>query len=226
MPTQPYYVEIDGKKKRVPGTTTVISNVSLGSKEGLLVWANRLGQQGIDHRDARNKAADDGTCAHDMVEAFVKGNTFDADKYPPDVVDRATPAFEAFRAWLKNSRLVPYKSEIPLVSERYRYGGTIDLVFTDEDGRIVLGDLKTGKLRDNHLLQLAAYSNLWEENFPDEPVTGGYYILSVIRGSDDDNPDMPVMFHNHHWSNLDLPWKMFLKCRELYEDHKILRKMV
>ena len=58
-------------KTRVPGVTTITGRFK--ESGGLIHWAWDLGMQGINYRDARDKAADAGTLGHDMIEAFIKG---------------------------------------------------------------------------------------------------------------------------------------------------------
>jgi len=52
--------------KRIPGVTTVISNLGW-SKGGLMHWAWEQGINGIDYKETRDKAADTGTIAHAMA---------------------------------------------------------------------------------------------------------------------------------------------------------------
>jgi hypothetical protein len=217
--TQPYYTR-DGK--RVPGTTTIISNCNLGSIDGLLAWANRLGREGKSHTEERDKAADAGTACHDMAECYAKGTVFDPSKYKEDAIKKADGAFAAFKAWADQTQLKISHSELPLISENYRYGGTLDCMLVN--GQLSLGDYKTSNsIRAGMLCQLAAYRNLWEENNPDNPVTGGFHLL---RFSKPEHPDDPVHFSHHHWSHLEPAWEAFKHMRELYELNKRLKGLL
>lgn len=217
-PAKGYYLK-DGT--RVPGTTTIISNCQLGGIDGLLGWANSLGKQGKDHREERDKAADAGTACHEMAECYALGTKFDASKYPGDAIAKAEHAFAAFKEWATQTQLRIAITELGLVSERYRYGGTLDAMFVN--GKLSLGDYKTSNgLRASMLIQLAAYKNLWEENRPDEPITGGFHLLRFSRP---DHPDDPVHFSHHYWSDLSLAWEAFKHMRELYTIHSRLRKL-
>ena len=61
--------------------------------------------------------------------------------------------------------------EAQLVSHCYRFGGTIDLVGIDQHEELTLVDFKTsGGLWQDYLFQVAAYANLWEENFRRLPI--------------------------------------------------------
>ena len=214
-PKQGYW--IDGK--RIPSVTTVIGNCKIGSIEPLLSWANRMGQEGYHHRDVANKAADAGSCAHDMIEAYIRGQEFDPQPYEYDALDQAKPCFDGFKKWADQSRLELVQSEVSLVSEKYRYGGTMDALAMD--GELILGDWKTssGVYPDN-LIQLAAYKQLWEESNPDRPITGGMYILRISKQKE---PGDPVTFVHHYWEHLDMAWDAFVYMREFYDLQKRIK---
>lgn len=221
MPTQRKgYFTKDGT--RVPGTTTVIGNCQLGSIEGLLIWANNLGKEGKSHSEERGKAADAGTACHEMAECFAKKRVFDPSPYNRETIEKATGAFEAFTQWAQQTKLEIVASEVPLVSETYRYGGTLDCMLVD--GKLSLGDYKTSNsVRVGMLCQLAAYRNLWDENNPANMVTGGFHLL---RFSKQAHPDDPVHFSHHYWSQLDIAWETFKHMLELYELHKRLKGLL
>lgn len=204
MPTQVYRTQ-DGK--RVPGTTTIIGKRK--EADGLLHWAWTCGVDGIDYRVARDAAANAGTIAHAMVECDIKGQPFDRTPWTADLLERADSAFEAYQQWRKQSRLEPIASELALVSEVHRFGGTIDLVFRDSGGRVMMADLKTSNaLYYDHLVQVAAYSLLWDEHNPFDPITE-FHILRFAKEHAD--------FAHHRFSQLDNAKRMFLLMREQYD---------
>jgi len=156
MPTQPYKTA-DGK--RVPGVTTVIGNCKIGGIDGLLYWANRLGMDGKDFRGERDKAADAGTCAHEMVDCAIRQVQFDMAPYTKEILKLAEPAYMAYLKWADSTKLSVFESELPLVSEKYRYGGTMDAIMVD--GELSMGDWKTSNsIHVDYLCQLAAYKQL------------------------------------------------------------------
>jgi hypothetical protein len=220
MPTAKggYYLA-DGT--RVPSVTTIIGACHLGSIDGLLGWANKLGREGKSHTEERDKAANAGTACHAMAECYAKGIEFDRSPYPAEILAKADGAFSAFREWAQQTRLRIVETECPLVSERYRFGGTLDAMLVND--RLALGDWKTSNgLRVGMLCQLAAYGKLWEEIHPDRPIEGGYHLMRFSRP---DHPDDPVHFAHHYWSDVDLGWQAFLRMRELYDLHYRLRKL-
>jgi hypothetical protein len=154
------YALADGAK--APGVTTVIK--TLGECEGLIHWAWKLGKDGQDYRQVKQKAADVGTLAHDMIEAHLRGTS------PPTHEDKAMlakaqRAFESWRDWFDKQDILVEPFERPLVSERHRFGGTIDALGRRKDNRkAILVDWKTSKrLYPEYLAQLGGYALLASE---------------------------------------------------------------
>lgn len=149
------YKTSDGKA--VPGVTTV---TGLLAKPQLIKWANNLGLQGIDSTKYVDKAARIGSCAHEMIEMYLKNKKFESDQYSPDEVNQAENALIKFYEWEKGIKFFPLASELQLVHEVLLYGGTVDCV-ADIDGKTWLVDFKTGKsIYDEMAMQLAAYREM------------------------------------------------------------------
>jgi hypothetical protein len=215
-PAKGYYLD----KERVPGVTTIISRFKPAG--GLIHWAWEQGCNGLDYRETRDKAADAGTIAHDMVEADLYGQLYDATAHDPGKVKMAQGAFNGYKAWKEQTNLEVAESEVSLLSRAHRFGGTLDALFIRGD--LALGDWKTSNsVYADYLIQLAAYSILWEENNPTRPITGGFHLL---RFSKQEHPDDPVAFSHYYWSNLDIAKKQFLLYREAYELDKRISKLI
>jgi len=212
VPTQIYKTK-DGK--RVPGTTTIIGKFKEAG--GLIHWAWNLGMQGIDYNERRDKAADAGTLAHALVEGHIRGYSVDMTKEPPDIVKKAQEAFDAFLKWSEGSKFKPQETELPLISEVHKFGGCLDAMFVN--GELSLGDWKSSSgIYDDHLLQLAGYGILWEENFPDRPIVGGFHICRFGKTGGE---------FQHHWWAYDNPRmiaakELFLLYRRGYDLKKII----
>lgn len=221
MPTPKagYFLK-DGTK--VPGTTTVIGRFK--ESGGLLQWAFKQGQSGKKHLyEEAEKAADVGTAAHAMVEARIGGASEVecgelAAKMLPDALMRqwAISSFVAYEAWAKNFGVQIIEQELGLVSEQYKYGGTLDAIGLIGN-QLALLDWKTSNsVYSDYLVQLAAYRNLWEENNPDRPITGGFHLLRFAKEHGD--------FAHHYFPNLNNAWRQFVLFREAYEIDKELKK--
>lgn len=211
MPTQPYRIDGD----RVPGVTTVIG-ASLGWNKGpLMHWAFRQGQEGRDSLyEKRDEAADAGTLAHLMVEHHIKklGPPEEWDKATPEVRELATQAYESFLAWEEGNRITFTAVEVPLVSETYRFGGTIDAI-AELNGKSYLIDFKTSNdVYADHKIQLAAYNQLLYEN---GFTVHGFHLLRF--GKDD------AEFAHHYYSDLSREWEAFILLRRLYDLKKEMK---
>jgi hypothetical protein len=184
----------------------------------LMWWSWNEGKAGRDYRTTRNAAADAGTLAHSMVEADIHGRPFalpaDLD---PMVQRRAETAFKAYQTWKTQTRLVPADPETRLVSEKYRFGGTIDSMLIG--GQRAICDLKTSQsVYTEHLIQVAAYGLLWDETHPDEVLHGGYHILRISRETAD--------FAHYYFGELEEAARSFLLMRELFDLDRRLKLRV
>jgi hypothetical protein len=211
-PKQGYYLA-DGS--RVPGTTTIIQRFK--ESGALMQWAFRQGQSGAPSLYAEaEKAAEIGTVAHAMVEASIKGLEPVCTLSNPEMAEKVRSAFEAYQTWAKNFNVQIIAQEMQLVSEQYRYGGTPDAIGL-VGNQLVLLDWKTSNgIYTDYLVQLAAYKHLWEENYPERPLTGGFHLLRFAKEHGD--------FGHHYFANLDNAWRQFVLFREAYEIDKELKK--
>lgn len=152
------YKTSDGKV--VPGATTI---TGLLNKPYLVRWANQLGLEGIDSSTYTDEAAKVGTLAHALIQADLQGETLDMRQFSPIQVDLAENAVLSFFEWKKRHRIEPIYCEVPFVSDKMRYGGTVDC-YCRLDGKPTLLDFKTGKaVYEEYFVQLAAYAELLRE---------------------------------------------------------------
>lgn len=103
----------------------------------------------------RDTAATAGTAIHTAVKTLAHGRSTKTvkEQYP------------ALYGWWKERDFRKANilgAEETLVSFTQGYCGTFDLVYT-ENGEVTLSDVKSGKIRDSHALQLEAYRQAWEE---------------------------------------------------------------
>ena len=213
MATKPGgYFAADGQ--RLPSVTTILSRYK--ESGGLIYWAWDLGRQGLDYRDVRDKAADSGTLAHQMIEQWAQGAQPSVEG-PPDVVAKAEQAFGAFLEWAQQTHLQIIHSEVALISERHRFGGTLDAMLVN--GKLSLGDWKTANaVYADNLMQLAAYGLLWEEAHPDQPITGGFHLMRFSKTDGD--------FEHRWFGDLNDAKQCFLLLRAAYDFDKKIKARV
>ena len=205
------YADKSGAK--VPGVTTVLGS-SLGWKTpGLMHWAWKIGSEGKDYREERNKAADAGTLAHACAEAIITGQPLP--EIPEEHREKVEGAVSAFRAWREASRLELVASEVPLVSEEHKYGGCIDSIGTLGVGAALI-DFKSAKdLYPDVVVQVAAYAHLWNEAHPDLPITSWH----VLRWS----PEGAFAHHSLSAEQVAAGWRVFCAALAIYNDRNAVK---
>lgn len=209
--------------KRVSGVTTVIGRFK--ESGALLYWAWKCGMEGIDINIARDEAASSGTACHDMIDCHLHGKPFDRQQYDEAILKPADHAFLAFLEWADQTALKLAASEIALVSERYQFGGTFDAAMTGKGGLRLLDYKTSSGIFGDYLIQVAGgYSLLWQEHFPDKPLTG----VDILRISKPDLPTDPVTFEHRHWSaEVFAPCqRQFLLFLEAYQLDKRIKGML
>jgi hypothetical protein len=211
-PTQGYR---NSAGEKIPGTTTIIGRFK--DSGGLLHWAFKQGQSGAPSLYAeRDKAAEAGTLAHDLIEAEILGKPMDPFTIETDIQQKASNAFQQFLEWREQTKIEIVATEKSYVSEKHQFGGTVDAIGRDMKGRIVLLDWKTSNsIYTDMLIQLAAYALLLEECDP-QYTPQGFHLLRVAKESAD--------FAHHFYGELEQAKKSFVLMRELYDLDKDLKK--
>jgi len=213
-PKEGYFLS-DGAK--VPGVTTILGRFK--ESGGLMQWAFAQGRSGAASLYETSKvAADIGTLAHLMVEHHIHHRG--AVERPAEMSEsdfvRAEAAFHSYLTWEEQTSLRVLTTEVRLVSEKHRFGGTIDAL-GEIRGHLCLPDWKTSNATySDYLIQIAAYGALWEENFPDQPLEGGFHLLRFAKENGD--------FHHHHFPRLDDGFEMFVCLRRAWDLDKQLKK--
>ena len=165
---------------------------------------------GIDYRTYRDTAASIGTLAHYLVQCDMTGETPDMSEYSPLEIDQAENSLLSYYEWRKGKNIIAVENELPLVSEQYEYGGTIDIL-AEIDGELWLVDVKTGKaIYTEMLYQLAAYRQLLNEN--------GYDVqkAKILRIGRDETEG----FEERTITDFSKHWELFYHCLQIYKIQK------
>jgi hypothetical protein len=192
----------------VPGVTTVTGVLA---KPNLYNWYNDLGLQGIVGSTYVDALALIGTIGHEMICCHNRGVPFDPKDYPKDLIDKAENCFLSYLTWEKQHKVEPILCEAPLVSDKYRYGGTVDM-FARIDGVLTIVDYKTGKaIYPEHLYQVAAYRVLLEEHgYIGEAVR----VLQIGRAENEGFSEKVI-------DDTKVEWQIFWHCLQVYRLRKI-----
>lgn len=203
---------------RLPSVTTIIGRFKDGG--ALLYWANSVGREGKTLDEARIPAATAGTMAHSLVEAHLNKRPLPDLQGDPDIIAKARRAFDAFLSWSEITKLSVRHTEVSLVSAEHRFGGTLDAIGLINGGNALsLIDWKSSNaIYADYLYQMAAYKILWEEAYPDHPITGGFHLCRFAKEEGD--------YAHHHFPSLDHEAETFLAMRKLYDMVKQTEKRV
>ena len=194
----------------IPGVTTITGQMN---KPALVNWANKLGLEGINVRQFVDELAAIGSIAHDYIDAKFKDIKFDDSEYTPKQMDCAVICIDKFNELIKQRTLKTVLVETPLVSEKYKYGGTLDW-YGVMDGKKTLLDWKTGSgFYEEHKMQLSANKNLLEEN---GHVVEKCLLIGIGRNSWEST-------HIEDVGAMDMRFKKFLNLLEIYNINKKLK---
>lgn len=158
-----------------PGVTSIVGVID--KSRPLMIWASRLtAEAALDQLDAlpemvrvnkrpgvirlltdqsswrRDEAASTGTAIHTFAERVVNGD--DLGEVGESIRDRVNHYVD----WWAQSGWTRRVTEAFVINRTLGYGGTLDLLAYDEEGRTVLADVKSGKnIYPETTLQLLAY---------------------------------------------------------------------
>lgn len=180
------YILEDGQKAQ--SVTTIIGNTLGWNKQALINWTRRQEVAGYDSEAVLKDLAEIGTLLHLLIECHQRGIDCDTKDFTPNQEKQALKAFMGYLAWVEKVNFKPLASELLLVNEQWRVGGTVDCIGRMGDDLVVI-DWKSSKyLYPEHKIQIAAYVHMYETAQPKANVAHGM----ILRFSKDDGK-----FHQH-----------------------------
>jgi len=200
---------------RVPSVTTVINELGW-NKQALINWTRKTALAGEDPDKVRDEAADVGTLAHAMIHDYLAGEkTVDVSQWTPEQMRLASQGYAAFVDWRRQVNFTLIASELAITSEQFRYGGTIDMVAW-VNLQLTICDFKTSAgVYPEHLAQVAAYQQLYEEGLEPKGVKTKALIIQLDKNTG--------AFSAHPYANLDAAREVFMLCLRLHELHKSVK---
>lgn len=189
-----YYYRFNekGEPEFYPSVTTLLKQV-MPTPQHLLDWMMANGKEGATEK--RDLAAAYGTFMHIQFEQLIINRRYDFDSVPAVLLgymERENLPEKVFNEWLPKIRkdvlafaqfvrdytVRPLAIEIGLVHPVYRFAGCIDLPCMMRDPKTgkdftAIVDFKSGRkgFFEEHELQLHLYCMMWNENYPDVPVS-------------------------------------------------------
>lgn len=217
-----YYFKADNPEIFYPSVTTVLDAFPKGP--ALTTWHKSLG---FNADIVLAKAAEKGSRIHDAIKEYVDGKKL----VFGEVVNGLFHSNYSLEEWEMISRFVEFwttykpkliAAEVTIVSELYRLGGTLDLVFELNNENWVL-DTKTGNnIYDSHEFQIAAYAKMWNEENPDYAVDrcGILHLDALTRGADKQGKKIQgkgwqLKEFDRHYGEA---WKIFKGLRLVWDD--------
>jgi len=191
----------------VPGVTTILGVLN---KPALVKWANNLGLIGIDSAKYVDEKAAIGTLAHQMIADYLRGAETDTSEYSKVQIDQAENATLSFFEWEKTHHVEPILIEERMVSELYKFGGTIDCL-GKINGSLCLLDFKTSSgIFPEMMVQVVAYRQLLAEYGHKVDQTT---ILRIGRTPDEG-------FEERLVNDVERRWLIFQHCLEIHRLQK------
>jgi hypothetical protein len=164
----------------IPGVTTVLA---LLDKPAIHYWIAKQTREGKDWTKVRDEAADIGSIAHYLILTDLKNIKPDLSDYAQVDIDKAYNAMKSYYAWRKMNEVKSLDVECSLISERWGYGGTFDLL-ANVNGIDTLIDFKTsGALYPEYSTQIGAYFELIREN---KNITVAGKLIRINKANNDD----------------------------------------
>src|SRR3990167_4306031 len=200
----------DSEGVLVPGITTVIR---MKNNPYLVEWSNKLGLDGYEVSKYVDGLADIGVLAHYLVECDVKSLEPDLSDYSPRQIDAARGSFNKWLVWKTKNQFTLIQSEMKLVSNKHKFGGTLDIYGVVNGVKSIL-EIKTSKsCYPEHKTQAVAQKCLLSEN--------GYEITDcrIIRLGRSENEGFDDILVGAH----ELHWNVFKACLALYYADKNLQ---
>ena len=152
-----YNIALDGVKS-LQEKGHDIANLSLEQLKTLLKEFNYSPYQ------QKTLAGNRGSIVHEVFELALKDGVAAGRQAAADLSPSVKGFADAALDWIEEHEPTPILIECPVISLRHRYAGTLDLLWQNKDGEVILSDLKTSKrIYDTFAIQLSAYKLALEQ---------------------------------------------------------------
>ncbi|PUZ21785.1 hypothetical protein DCC81_24670 [Chitinophaga parva] len=201
-----------------PSVTTVLDALPKGF--ALEQWKKDLGH----NADlVLERAAKEGSNVHDAIDSYLHGAEI-------RWMDETIGVCYNMSEWISILRFVDFfetvqpeiiATELTMISDLHRIGGTTDLVCMI-NGEVWLLDYKTSNsVYESQEIQTAAYSTMWNESHPDLQIqrTGIVHLKAKTRGADKTGKKM----QGKGWQvvepdrSISENWELFLHLRAVWD---------
>jgi len=221
-----FYFDKENPKIFYPSVTTILEAYPKGW--ALTQWHKSLG---FNADIILQRAAIQGTNIHDAANKYVNGHPLEFGT----MVDGKFVANYTFDEWEMICKFVEFwtefkptliASEVTILSEHHKLGGTIDLIVQMPNSKGVwetwIIDTKSGNaLYPSHELQVAAYATMWNEHNPDYFISraGILHLNSLTRTKGKNGaiqgPGWQIKEYDRHYADA---FKVFKHLRAVWDN--------
>jgi hypothetical protein len=210
--SEPHITYRDKNEQKIPGVTTVLNVLA---KPALIGWAYNKGKEG-ENLYEKDESANTGTVIHARILGYFLGYEIDNYNISPQVWDWSENSLNSFKELISKKKIELIIAETPLTSDKYGYGGTLDL-YAYFDGRRELWDFKTGSgIYETNIYQLAALDNLLLENGYERPER-------VVPVNIPKSPDDSFAIQSISADKLEDEFGIFLNCLNILKLQKQIK---
>jgi len=209
---EPHITYKNSKEQKIVGVTTALNVLA---KPALIPWAYNKGING-ENLYEKGESGNTGTVIHARIMGYFLGYEIDKYNISQEVWDWSENALSSFKEYIKGKIIKPILIETPLISEKYQYGGTLDL-YALVDDFLELWDFKSGSgIYDDNIYQLAGLNQLLIENKYKRP-------QRVIPVNIPKSPNDSFAIQSINAKNLKDEFKIFLNCVDTYYRQKNIK---
>lgn len=185
-----HFYSVDNQLERLPGVTGVLD---LLGKPALIPWASKVVAEyilkrmipfnGLAFKDRfygtllkrakkqprfiKESTARAGSRWHKMFDDDIQGRPIESEDIP----------WKSYKLWRSKLSWEIVAGDIKIASLRHRYGGSLDCILKGPDGKLYIGDFKTGnRIYESHAYQVAAYAYAFQEQYALDYTPGAFIV--------------------------------------------------
>lgn len=209
---EPHIRYKNSKEQEIVGVTTALKELAIPALVG---WAYKKGKSG-ENLYEQGESANTGTVIHARILGYFLGYEIDKYNISQEVWDWSENSMKSFKQYIKGKKIDVIIAETPLISEKYQYGGTLDL-YAYVDKIRELWDFKTGTgIYETNIYQLAALKNLVIENGFEPPER-------IVPVNIPKSPDSSFALQNLEANGIDDEFQIFLDSVDIHYRKKNIK---
>ncbi|MGD9276316.1 MAG: hypothetical protein PVJ67_04035 [Candidatus Pacearchaeota archaeon] len=202
---EPHITYRNSKEQKIVGVTTALKELAI---QALVGWAYKKGKEGQNLYE-QGESANVGTVIHARILGYFSGYEIDKYNISQEVWDWSENSMKSFKQHIRGKKIEVIIAETPLISEKYQYGGTLD-IYAYVDKIRELWDFKSGSgIYETNIYQLAALKNLLIENGFEPPER-------IVPVNIPKSPDSSFALQNLEADGIDDEFQIFLDSVDIY----------